>query len=78
MAANPHTGKASTATQLDVLAQKLAWAGNFSKSCQAVRSDSTPSLSSHTLAKLQAKNLQGSVYFDKKIGPSAADMDALR
>jgi len=78
LAANPHTGKARTAIQLDALAQKLAWAGNFSKSCQAVRSDSTPSLSSHTLAKLQAKNLQGSVDFDKTFWPSAVNMDALR
>jgi len=78
LAANPHTGKARTATQLDTLAQKLARAGNFSKSCQAVCSDSTPSLGPHTLAKLQAKNPQGSVHFDKKIWPSAADMDALR
>jgi len=36
LAANPHTGKARTATQLDALAQKLSRAGNFSKSCQAV------------------------------------------
>jgi len=61
--ANPHTGKARTATQLDALAQKLARAGNFSKSCQAVCLDSTLSLGPHTLAKLQAKNLQGSVDF---------------
>jgi len=66
LAANPHTGKARTATQLDALAQKLARAGNFSKSCQAVCSDSSPSLGPHTLAKLQAKNPQGSVDFDKK------------
>jgi len=78
LAANPHTGKARTATQLDALAQKLARAGNYSKSCQAVCSDSTPSLGSHTLAKLQAKNPQGSEDFDKKNWPSAADMDALR
>jgi len=56
---NPHTGKARTATQLDALVQKLARAGNFSKSCQAVCSDSTPSLGPHTLVKLQAKNPQG-------------------
>ena len=31
----------------------------------------------HTLAKLQAKNLKGSVDFDKTFWPSAADMDAL-
>jgi len=78
LAANPHTGKARTAIQLDALAQKLARAGNYSKSCQAVCLDSTPSLGSHTLAKLQAKNPQGSVDFDKKNWPSAADMDALR
>jgi len=78
LAANPHTGKARTATQLDALAQKLARAGNFSKSCQAVCSDATPSLGPHTLAKLQAKNPQGSVDFDKTFWPSAADMDALR
>jgi len=78
LAANPHTGKARTATKLDALAQKLAQAGNFSKSCQAVCSDSTPSLGPHTLAKLQAKNPQGSVDFDKTFWPSAADMDALR
>jgi len=69
LAANPHTGKACTATQLDALAQKLARAGSYSKSCQVVCSDSTTSLGSHTLAKLQAKNPQGSVDFDKKIGP---------
>ena len=34
LAANPHTGKAHTVTQSDALAQKLARAGNFSKSCQ--------------------------------------------
>jgi len=78
LAANPHTGKARTATQLDALAQKLARAGNYSKPCQAVCSDSTPSLGSHTLAKLQAKNPQGNVDFDKTFWPSAADMDALR
>jgi len=78
LAANPNTGKACTATQLDALAQKLARAGNFSKSSQAVCSDSTPSLGPHTLAKLQAKNPQGSVDFDKTFWPSAADMDALR
>ena len=77
LAANPHTGEARTATQLDALAQKLAQTGNFSKSCQAVCSDSTPSLGSHTLAKLQAKNPQGSVDFDKTFWPSNADMDAL-
>ena len=65
MAANPHTGKARTATQLDSVPQKLARAGNFSKSCQAVCSDSTLSLGPHTIAKLQAKNPQGSVDFDK-------------
>jgi len=43
-----------------------------------VFSDSTPSLGSHTLAKLQAKNPQGSVDFDKTFWPSSADMDALR
>jgi len=75
---NPLTGKARTATQLDALAHKLAWAGNFSKSCQAVCSDSTPSLGPPTLAKLQAKNPQGSVDFDKTFWPSAADMDTLR
>jgi len=32
----------------------------------------------HTLAKLQAKNPQGNVDFDKTFWPSAADMDALR
>jgi len=69
LAANPHTGKARTATQPDALAQKLARAGNFSKSCQAVCSDSTPSLGPNTLAKLQTKYPQGSVDFDKKIGP---------
>jgi len=68
-AANPHTGKAHTTTQFDALTQKLSRAGNFSKSCQAVCSDSTPSLGPHTLAKLQAKNPQGSVDFVKKIGP---------
>jgi len=78
LAANPHTGKARTATQLDALAQKLAWAGNFSKSYQAVCSDSTLSLGPHTLAELQAKNPQGSVDFDKTFWPSAANMDALR
>ena len=78
MAANSQTGKACTATQLDALAQKLARAGNFPKSCQAVCSDSTPSLGPHTLTKLQAKNPQGSVDFDKTFWPSAADMDALR
>jgi len=78
LAANPHTGRARTATQLDALAQKLARAGNFSKSCQAVCSDSTQSLGPHTLAKLWAKNPQGSVDFDKTFWPSAADMDALR
>jgi len=36
LAVNPHTGKARTATQLDAFEQKLARAGNFSKSCQAV------------------------------------------
>jgi len=77
LAANPYTGKAHTATQLDALAQKLARAGNFSKSCQAVCLVSTPSLGPHTLAKLQAKNPQGSVDFDKTFWPSAADMDAL-
>jgi len=40
----------------DALAQKLAQAGNFSKSCPAVCSDSTPSLGPHTLAKLQARD----------------------
>jgi len=78
LAANPHTGKAHTATQLDALAQKLAQAGNYSKSCQTVCSDSTPSLGSDTLAKLQAKNPQGTVDFDKTFWPSAADMDGLR
>ena len=78
MAANPHTGKARTTTQLDALAQKLARAGNFSKSCQALCSVSTPSLGPHTLAKLQAKNSQGSVVFDKTFWPSAVDMDVLR
>jgi len=78
LAANPHTGKARTVTQLDALAQKLARAGNFFKSCQAACSHSTPSLGPHTLAKLQAKNPQGSVDFDKNFWPSAADMDALR
>jgi len=78
LAANPHTGKARIATQLDALAQKLARAGNFSKSCQAVCSDSTPSLGSHALAKLQAKNPQGSLDFDKTFWPSTADMDTLR
>jgi len=72
--ANPQTGKARTATRLDTLAQKLAQAGNFSKSCQAVCSDLTPSLGSYTLAK----NPQGSVNFDQKIWSSTADMDALR
>jgi len=72
------TGKARTATQPDALAQKLARAGNFSKSCHAVCSDSTPSLGPHTLAKLQAKNPQGSVDFDKTFWHSTADMDALR
>ena len=66
LAANPHTGKARTTTQLDALAQKLARAGNFSKSCQAVCSVSTPSLGPHTLAKLQAKNPQGSVNFKRR------------
>jgi len=61
LAANPHTGKARTATQLDTFAQKLARAGNFSKSCQAVCSDSTPSLGPLS----QAKNPQGSVDFEK-------------
>jgi len=60
------------------LAQKLARAGNFSKSCQAVCSDSTPSLGPHTHAKLQAKNPQGSEDFDKTFWPSAVDMNALR
>jgi len=78
LAANSQKGKACTATQLDALAQKLARAGNFPKSCQAVCSDSTPSLGPHTLTKLQAKNPQGSVDFDKTFWPSAADMDALR
>ena len=41
-------------------------------------SNLTPSLGSDTLAKLQAKNPQGSVDFDKSFWPSAADMDALR
>jgi len=68
LAANPHTGKARTATQLDALAQKLARTGNFS--CQAVCLDSTPSLGPHTITKLQAKNTQGSVDFDKLSGPS--------
>jgi len=77
-AANPHTGKARTATQLDALAQKLTRAGNFSKSCQAVCSDSKPSLGPHTLTKLQGKNPQGSVHFDKTFWSSTADMDALR
>jgi len=77
LAANPLTGKARTVTQLDALAQKLARAGNYSKSYQAVCSDSTPSLGSHTLAKLQAENPQGSVDFDKTFWPSAADMDSL-
>jgi len=36
------------------------------------------SIVSHTLAKLQAKNLQGSVDFHKTFWPSAADMDSLR
>ena len=36
------------------------------------------SLGPHTLAKLQAKNPQRSVDFDKTFWPSAADMDALR
>jgi len=35
-------------------------------------------MGSHTLAKLQAKNLQESVDFDKTFWPFAADMDALR
>jgi len=78
LAANPHTGKARTATQLDALAQKLAQAGNYFQSCQTVCSDSTPSLGSDTLAKLQAKNPQGTVDFDKLFWPSAADMDGLR
>jgi len=78
LAANPHKGKTHTATQLDALAQKLVRAGNYSKSCQAVCSDSTPSLGSDTLAKLQAKNPHGSVDFDKQFWPSATDMDALR
>ena len=100
MAANPHTGKDRTATQLDALAQKLARAGNYSKSCQerdnvvdwksngkinndlqscqAVCSDPTQSLGSQTLAKLQAKNPQGSLDFDKTFWPSTADMDTLR
>ena len=78
LAANPHTGKARTATQFDALAQKLARAGNFCKSCQAVCSDSTPSLGPRTLTKLQAKNPQGSVDFDITFWPSAADMDASR
>jgi len=78
LAATPHTGKAHTATQLDTLAQKLARAGNFSRSCQAVCSDSTPLLGSHTLAKLQVKNPQGIVDFDKTFWPFAADLDALR
>jgi len=34
-------------------------------------------LGPHTLAQLHAKNLQGSVDFDKKNWPSTADMDAL-
>jgi len=76
--ANPHTGKARTDTQLDTLAQKLAQAGNYSNSCQAVCSDLTPSHGSYTLAKLQAKNPQGSVNFDKTFWPTTADMDALR
>jgi len=33
LAANPHTGKPRTTTQLDALTQKLARAGNFSKYC---------------------------------------------
>ena len=79
MAANPHTGKARTATGLDALAQKLARAGNFSKSCQTVCSYSTPSLGPHTLAKLQAKKSAGECFdFDKTFWPSAANMDALR
>ena len=78
MAANPHTGKARTATQIDVLAQKLARAGNYSKACQTVCSNLTLSLGSGTLAKLQAKNPQGSVDFDRSFWPSDADMDALR
>ena len=51
LTANPHTGKARTATQLDALAQKMV-ACNYSKSCQAVCLDSTLSLGPHTLAKL--------------------------
>ena len=76
--ANPHTGKARTASQLDALAQKLARAGDYSKSCQAVCSDSSPALGSDTLIKLEAKNSQGSVLFDKRFWPTPADMDALR
>jgi len=40
LAANPHAGKARTATQLDALAQQFVRAGNYSRSCQAVCSDS--------------------------------------
>jgi len=69
LSVNPHTGKARTTTQLDALAQKLARANNFPKSCQAVCSDSTPSLGPDTLAKLHTKNPQGSVDFDKICWP---------
>jgi len=78
LTANPHTGKARTATQLDALAQKATRAGNHSKSCQAVCSDSSPALGSNTLKKLKAKNPQRSVLFDKRFWPTPADMDALR
>jgi len=78
LAANRRTGKARTATQLDARAQKLARAGNYSKSCQAICSDSSPALGSDTFRKLEAKNPQGSVLFDKRFWPTPADMDALR
>jgi len=72
------TGESRTDSQTDVLAQKLARAGNISKASYIVCSTSKHSRSPDTLEKLQAQAPQVSVHLDKRHWPTQDQLVHMR
>jgi hypothetical protein len=75
---NPRVYKEDSDKQKDMLAQKYARFGNFSKANQAICSDLKPLLGPTTLPKMQAKNPQRPLDFDDSFWPSQHDFSNLR
>ena len=79
LAANPHTGKARTATQLNALAQKQTGPGRqfFQVLSGSVLGFNTVAGSLHS-CQVTGQKSAGECGFDKTFWPSATDMDTLR